>query len=254
MKVRLVLGALLVAAAVPTTAQDSAPVWAKSDAFWYRTTVNGSDVWVTVDAEHGVRQPLFDHQRLAIELSQKSGMEFTASTLPFASPGTRFVVKYDGSSVPVPHGLLAIEFVLDNAAWRCELQAEWDWGRTPPSDYECTKQDGPAPPAPPQASPTSVASPDGKWEAFVRNHNVMVRAAGATTATALSKDGTPTRAYHAGSIGWSADSTTVSAYRVDAAIWRSNEVSGTVKALITKGTWTIPARAVESESVPTMPR
>ena len=142
--------------------------------------VNGSDVWVSVDAEHGVRQPLFDHQRLAIELSQKTGIEFTASTLPFAAPATRFVVKYDGSSVPVPHGLLAIEFVLDNAAWRCELEAEWDWARTPPSDYECTKQDGPVPPAPPAASHAGVASPDGRWEAFVQNDNVMVRAAGAT--------------------------------------------------------------------------
>jgi hypothetical protein len=242
MKVPLVLVALLVAGAVAIHAQGSAPVWAKSDAFWYRTTVNGSAVWVTVDAEHGVRQPLFDHQRLAIELSQKTGMEFTASTLPFANAGTRFVVKYDGTSVPVLHGLLAIEFVLDNAAWRCELQAEWDWARTPPSDYECAKQEGPVPPAPPGASPTSVVSPDGKWEAFVRNDNVMVRPAGATPATTLSTDGTAARAYHAGSISWSPDSTTVSAYRVDAGIWRSNEVSGTVKALITKGTWTIPTR------------
>jgi hypothetical protein len=241
-KVRLVLSALLVAGAVAIHAQDPAPVWAKSDAFWYRTTVKGSSVWVTVDAEHGVRQPLFDHQRLAIELSQKTEMEFTASTLPFANPGTRFVVKYDGSSVPVAHGLLAIEFVLDNAAWRCELQAEWDWARTPPSDYECTKQDDPVPPAPPGATPTRVASPDGNWEAFVQNDNVMVRAAGATSATALSKDGTPTRAYHAGSISWSPDSKSVSAYRVDAAIWRSNEVTGTVKTLITKATWSIPAR------------
>ena len=245
MKPRLLVGALLVVAAagvVAIDAQGTAPVWAKSEAFWYRTTVNGSDVWVTVDAGHGVRQPLFDHQRLAIELSQKTGIAFTAATLPFADPGTRFVVKYDGSSVPVAHGLLAIEFVLDNAAWRCELEAEWDWARTPPSDYECTKQDGPVPPAPPEFSPTGVASPDLKWEAFVRDDNVMVRAAGADAATALSKDGTPARAYHAGSLSWSPDSKTVSAYRVDAATWRSNEVSGTVTALITKATWTIPAR------------
>jgi len=240
-KVRLVLGALLVVAGagvVAINAQDPAPVWAKSDAFWYRTTVSGSHVWMTVNAEHGVRQPLFDHQRLAIELTQKTEMEFTATTLPFANPGTRFVVKYDGSSVPVPHGLLAIEFVLDNAAWRCELEAEWDWARTPPSDYECTKQDGPVPPAPPDTSPTSVPSPDRKWEAFVQNDNVMVRAAGATAAKTLSKDGTSARPYQAGSLSWSEDSKTVSAYRVDAAIWRSNDVSGTVKSLIAKGAWT----------------
>src|SRR5688572_33511189 len=110
-------------------------------------------------------------------------MEFTASTLPFANPATRFAVKYDGTSVPVPHGLLAIEFVLDDASWRCERQAEWDWARTPPSDYECAKQEGPVPPAPPGATQADVVSPDGKWEAFVRNDNVMVRPAGAAPAT-----------------------------------------------------------------------
>ena len=242
MYVRLVACALIVAGAAAIDAQDSAPVWPKPDAFWYRTTQDGSDFWVMVDAEHGVREPLFDHRRLAIELAQKSGMEVTASTLPFADPGARFVVKYDGTSVPVPHGLRAIEFVLDGAPWRCELQAEWDWARTPPSDYECTKQDGPVPPAPPGARPTAVPSPDGRWEAFVQNDNVMVRSAGAANATALSKDGTPARAYHAGSISWSPDSRTVSAYRVDASVWRSNEIGGTVKALIAKTTWTVPAR------------
>lgn len=54
MKARLVLGALLVTGAIAINAQDSAPVWAKSDALWYHTTVNGSDFWVTVDAEHGI--------------------------------------------------------------------------------------------------------------------------------------------------------------------------------------------------------
>lgn len=242
MKVPLALGALILAAAAAANAQDSAPIWPKPDAFWYRTTLNGSDFWVTVDAGHGVREPLFDHQRLAIELSQKTGSEFTASTLPFANPAARFVVKYDGSNVPVSHGLRAIEFVLDNAAWRCELQAEWDWGRTPPSDYECTKRDGPAPAPIAEAAPAAVASPDGTWEAFVRNDNVMVRAAGSTTATALSTDGTPARAYHAGSIAWSPDSRSVAAYRVDAAVWRSGDVSGSVKALIARAAWPVPAR------------
>lgn len=34
MKLRLVLGALLAAGTVAINAQDRAPVWAKSDAFW----------------------------------------------------------------------------------------------------------------------------------------------------------------------------------------------------------------------------
>ena len=237
-----VAGVVFALAGIAVVAQDAAPTWAKPDAFWYRKAVTGGHVWVTVDAAMGVRQPLFDHKRLAIELSQKSGFEFTDLTLPFVDPAARFVVKYDGSSVPVPHGLLAIEFVLADAQWRCELQAEWDWGRDPPSDYECTKQDGPAPAAP-AAAATLRLSPDRKWEAFVQDGNVMIRAAGASSgATALSKDGTATFAYQAGSLVWSADSKSIIAYRFDAKAWRAAEVSGNVKALLAKGTWSVPAR------------
>jgi len=237
----IVVGVILASAGIAVVAQDAAPTWAKPDTFWYRKAVTGGHVWVTVDAEHGIRQPLFDHQRLAIELSQKSGLEFSALTLPFVDPAARFVVKYDGSSVPVPEGLLAIEFVLDGAPWRCELQAEWDWGREPPSDYECTKREGPAPAAP--AAATTRVSPDRKWEAFVQNGNVMIRAAGAATgATALSKDGAAAFAYQAGSLAWSADSKSVSAYRVAGEVWQAAELSGNVKALIAPGRWSVPAR------------
>lgn len=240
----IVVGVMLALAGIVVVAQDGPPTWAKPDAFWYRKAVTGGHVWLTVDAEMGVRQPLFDHKRLAIELSQKSGFEFTDLTLPFVDPAARFVVKYDGSSVPVPHGLLAIEFVLADAAWRCELQAEWDWGRDPPSDYECTKQDGPVSAAPTAtASVAARVSPDRKWEAFVQDGNVMIRPAGAGTAgVALSKDGTSMRPYSTGSLRWSSDSKSVSAHRVDPAVWQSNAQSGDVKTLIAKGTWSVSGR------------
>ena len=167
---RLVLGALLVVAGagvVAISAQDSAPVWAKSDAFWYRTTVNGSDVWVTVDAGHGVRQPLFDHQRLAIELSQKTGIAFTASTLPFAKPGTRFVVKYDGSSVPVAHGLLAIEFSSTTRRGGASSR-RMGWAARRRRTTNAPRQDGPVPPGLLRPVPTGVGFPRSQWEAFVR--------------------------------------------------------------------------------------
>ena len=137
----------------------------------------GGHIWLNVDAEHGVREPLFDHQRLAIELNLRSGSEFTPLTLPFADPASRFVVKYDGSNAYIQEGAMAIEFVLDGQHWRCELQVKWDWNKVPPTDYECLPRrpvvaatDAPARPAP----PSTVKSPDGKWEAFVQHHNVAV--------------------------------------------------------------------------------
>ncbi len=72
--------------------------WPKPDLFWYRVAVPNGHLWLSVDAKHGVREPLFDHQRLAIELNLRSGYEFTPTTLPFADPTAEFVVTFDGSN------------------------------------------------------------------------------------------------------------------------------------------------------------
>ncbi|HEX6322803.1 MAG TPA: hypothetical protein VFZ36_03685 [Vicinamibacterales bacterium] len=211
-------------------------VWAKPDHFWYRKIVPGGHLWLTVDAKHGAKSPLFDHQRLAIELSLRTGLEFTPLTLPFADPGARFAVKYDGSNAYIQEGAMAVEFVLDGRQWRCELQIKWDWNKVPPTDYECLPR-RPAGPAPAATPPSGTAanplvSPDGALEAFVENHNIAVRAAGGGAARTLTTDGTDGNAYDPGSLRWSSDSKTLSAYRLDAAIWESNGVSGNVEKLI----------------------
>jgi hypothetical protein len=215
-------------------------VWAKPDHFWYRKAVTGGHVWLNVDAAHAVREPLFDHQRLAIELNLRSGSEFTPLTLPFADPASRFVVKYDGSNAYIQEGAMAVEFVLDGQYWRCELQVKWDWNKVPPTDYECLPRRS-ASAAPPMAEAAPVMrSPDGKWEALVQNDNVVVRTAGSDgPGKPLSADGTSAFAYQPGSIRWSKDSQSVSAWRVDQRVWQSNSVTGTVKGLVAKGTWPV---------------
>ena len=70
-----------------TPAPVSPPVWAKADNFWFRKAVPGGHVWLNVDALHGVKEPLFDHQRLAIELTHSHGaVEYEPLKLPFADP------------------------------------------------------------------------------------------------------------------------------------------------------------------------
>ena len=145
-----------------------------------RRSVPGGHLWLTVDARHGAKEPLFDHQRLAIELNLRSGYEFTPLTLPFADPASRFVVKYDGSNAYIQEGAMAIEFVLDGQQWRCELQIKWDWNKVPPTDYECLPR-RPAAAAPAPLPPTDRRRSAGlagrTLEAFVDNHNVAVRRA-----------------------------------------------------------------------------
>jgi hypothetical protein len=236
----LAIAPLAVQLQAQTTPTATEPIWAKPDHFWYRKTVPGGHVWLNVDALHGVKEPLFDHQRLAIELGIRTGYEFTPLTLPFGDPSMHFVVKYDGSNAYIQEGAMAIEFVLDGFLWRCDLQIKWDWNRVPPTDYEClSRRPAVAPPPPAPAIGTEAAprtSPDGRWSAFVLDHNVVVRAAADAAAVPkrLSTDGTPAFAYQPGSLQWSKDSRTLTAYRVSDQVWRSDSVTGNVKSLVVR--------------------
>jgi hypothetical protein len=237
----LIVVALLSLAAGSGATQATAPIWPKPDLFWYRKSVQGGYLWLKVDAEHGVREPLFDHQRLAIELSLRTGLEFTPLTLPFADPDRQFVVKYDGSNAYIQEGAMAIEFIHEGYLWRCDLQIKWDWNRVPPTDYECLSRRPVNPDARPASSPDARPSPDGQWQAFIEDHNVAIRPAGATAGSSrrLSTDGTATDAYHLGSLRWSADSKTLSAYRVHEQVWTSDALAGTVKSQVVKRSWTV---------------
>jgi hypothetical protein len=240
----VVLIAFTAAAQAPSPAGVSAPVWPKPDLFWFQKPVDGGIVWLKVDAEHGVKEPLFDHQRLAVELNLRTGHEYTPLALPFSDPSAAFVVKYDGSNAYIQEGAMAIEFLLDGQRWRCDLQIKWDWNRVPPTDYECLPR-GPAPA--PGASRDGPArtdarrSPDGRWDAFTHEYNVVVRSVASPDAPIrrLSSDGTPIAAYHAGSLRWSADSTSLTAFRVDARVWESASLNASVKPLVVKQMWPI---------------
>ena len=229
----------LVAALSAAGAQETTtPVWSAPDRFWFRVAVPEGNEWWTVDARHGARERLFDHRRLAIELSEQSKRTYTSLTLPFADPASGFVVKYDGSNAALQEGALAIEFSLDDERWRCELQGEWDWGRNPPSDYYCAAIEGPAAPA---AGAGPVRSPDAKWEALISSNNVAVRPSGGAVRL-LSTDGTPAAPYHLGSLRWSGDSRTLRGYRVHSDAWRSAPTAGNIKALVSVHDWTVPPR------------
>ena len=226
--------ALTAAAAVAAVQAATKPVWATPDRFWFRVTVPGGYEWWSVDAEHGVRERLFDHRRLAIELSAQSKEDYTALSLPFAEPDADFVVKYDGVQAALEQGL-AIEFNIAGDRWRCELHGEWDWARNPPSDYYCAKKDDTEPVIP---SSDRVISPDGKWEAMIEKDNVAVRPVGGAT-KALSTDGTSTTPYHLGSLRWSSDSRRLSGYRVSNDVWRLPPTANNVKKLVSRMEWMV---------------
>jgi len=180
--------------------------------FWYRVSVPGGSSFIRVDADAAMRAPAFDHQRLADAVSLASGEEYTAVTLPFSS--------FD------PVGAFdAIEFRAEGRDWRCDL-----------GNYRCSEvaeptvggrgggrgagpgggggrgggRGGGATNAPSEG----VRSPDGEWDALVRNYNVVIRQVGSSEMTVLSTDGSEGDSYREGDFEWSPDSEKLAAYRV----------------------------------------
>src|SRR5262249_25601271 len=114
----------------------------------------------------------------------------------------------------------AIEFNDNDARWHCDLTA-----------YTCKKADArgggrggrggiplsrgiPGPSYNFMQNQDAKVSPDGKWEAWVNNFNVWVRAKGKRDGAALSFDGSEGNYYALASLVWSPDSKMLAAYRV----------------------------------------
>ncbi|HMD97674.1 MAG TPA: DPP IV N-terminal domain-containing protein [Terriglobia bacterium] len=136
------------------------PHWIEgSHRFWYRKEGASGAEFLLVDADRNTREPAFDHAKLAAALSAATGKGFTATKLPFES----FEFKQKGA---------AVSFEAEGSRWTCTL-----------SVYQCAKDAGPAP------RPNEVASPDGKWMAFVDHYNLYARDASTGEVVQLTHDG-----------------------------------------------------------------
>jgi dipeptidyl aminopeptidase/acylaminoacyl peptidase len=189
-----------------------APHWFENDSrFWYRNDlIGGRKEFVLVDAERGNRSAAFDHQKIAASLSKAAGADYQAERLPF-------------DSIDFVAGLKAVRFKVDEADWRCDL-----------TTYECVKDDAPPalPKVAPDESPTAEPpgrrrsrdadeargatekSPDGKWVASVKDHNVFIRSRDdAAREIQLSEDGSEEFAY--ARLAWTPDSKRLIAFRVE---------------------------------------
>lgn len=173
--------------------------------FWYRNDLaDGAKEFVLVDANRGLRQPAFDHEKLAAAFSKATGKNLSADKLPF----TEIEFTADGKT---------ILFTANDTEWRCDL-----------GTYGCAKVE--ASPAKPetkdltglradhrskedQDSPPVAESGDGEWTAFVRDHNVFLRAKDGRMEKQISQDGTDTLPY--GHVTWSPDSKTLVAFRTE---------------------------------------
>jgi len=138
------------------------PTWIEhSDRFWYRTDGPKGSQFVVVDAAKNTSAPAFDQSRLAAGLSRASGRPYGGTNLPF------YAFEY------ADHGD-AIRFQVEDTDWTCKL-----------SNYECTKS------AHPKANPFENVSPDGRWAAYLKDHNLFVRDVSTGEVVQLTRDGMP---------------------------------------------------------------
>jgi dipeptidyl-peptidase-4 len=94
----------------------ASPHWlADSTRFWYRNDLPGDErQFILVDAQTGVRQAAFDHERLATSLSQATGQEVSPNSLPIE----RLQFTESASCPPEVGELL---FASKGKKWKCDL-------------------------------------------------------------------------------------------------------------------------------------
>jgi dipeptidyl-peptidase 4 len=138
------------------------------DRFWYqRSNEQGKKEFVVVDAASGKREAAFDHEQVAALLSKALDKPIEAGALPFAS----FRFADQGR---------AIDFVIEEKLWTCKLDAA-----------DC-RSSGALP-----GGEGMVLSPDRRWAAFLKGHDLWVRAIDGSAEFALTSDGQTDYAYAA---------------------------------------------------------
>ena len=136
---------------------DVSPHWLdKTNRFWYHKVSPKGSEFILVDAEHNTDGPAFDHEKLAAALTRLTHREVSATELPF-------------TDIDFTNDQKAFRFELDGARWTCTL-----------SDYDC--KSGPT-------EDSEDLSPDKKWKAFVKEHNLYVRYVPTGTEVQLTHDG-----------------------------------------------------------------
>ena len=182
------------------------PHWFKSgldrevaDRFWYRNALpGGRSEFVLVVPDRAERSAAFDHAKLADSLGKTLEKSIPANHLPFDAIAIR------------PEG---IEFRAEGKTWRFVPEtgevAPIDEVEPDPAETASTaprrRGDG-------QSTRRSARSPDGKWEAITRDHNVVLQKRDGGREWPLSVEGTADDGYETG-VYWSPDSSRLVALR-----------------------------------------
>ncbi|MCX6561221.1 MAG: DPP IV N-terminal domain-containing protein [Candidatus Aminicenantes bacterium] len=172
--------------------------------FWYRKSVPGGFQFVLVDADKASKAPAFDPIRVAAELAGSLKKWIDPKKLPFTS-----IAFVDAEK--------AIQFEAEGFRWKFELESGV-LSKLGPVEPRRPGGGGLGQGGPPAeaASASAKPSPDGQWEAFIRDYNVFVRAIDKAKKMEfpLSYDGGEGNYYTYRSLVWSPDSKKIAAVRI----------------------------------------
>ncbi len=161
------------------------PNWLNDRSFWYRIANSDGHEFVLVDPEERVRGRAFDHERLAIALSDAAGERFDPFNLPFSS----FEFEAGGGSIVFDSGVRT--YTCDIRRYECSWERR-QVGRTGP---------GSSGPRGPAMNP-EVVSPDGARSAFIRDYNLWMRDNRSGEEIQLTTDGVEDFGYATNNAGW----------------------------------------------------
>lgn len=174
------------------------PQWLENThQFWYVRNTPEGRIYVLVNADKKERKELFNHSKLAKALSDASGKDIKPEALPL-------------NHVSLNEGADTLYFVFDNQRWQYAIRKNQLSNQgslpIPPKQKHWMEMDDEKENAP-------VPSPDGKYMAYIKNHNIYVKEALGGKEKQLSIDGTLGN-YYSAYIRWSPDSKKVAACKI----------------------------------------
>lgn len=185
------------------------PQWASDNShFWYRNSLaGGTSEYILVNLEKGLRQAAFNQQLLASALNKAGVGEFQAGKLPMAQ--LQFDLKKNlvyfrakNQHFQWHRGKNQLDKI-DASAMPAKPGKENSGGKGTPTADKKTKP----------YRPSRNISPDGKWRAFIKDHNLFIQPAEGGEETPLSTDGKPGNSHQAPY--WSPNSNNLISFRVE---------------------------------------